>query len=197
MKTISSRDNAGFKALSKLATSSGERRRKGLSLIEGEHLLQAVLDAGMEPESIVVNAAALEDRAVARLLERSPARVTVLSDALFNSLSAVESPTGVIAVVKTPGSKKVPPTASLVLLLEDIQDPGNVGTLLAQRRGRRRGPRAALRALRLRLVAQGAALGHGRAFRAEHRRGCRPRRFRGLVPGELDRAFGRRGDFPL
>ena len=130
MKTISSRDNAAFKALSKLATSSAERRRKGLSLIEGEHLLHAYLDAGMEPESIVVNAAALDDRAVGRLLERSPARVTVLADALFDSLSAVESPTGVIAVVKTPGSKKVPATAPLVLLLEDIQDPGNVGTLL-------------------------------------------------------------------
>jgi TrmH family RNA methyltransferase len=64
MKTISSRDNAAFKALSKLATSSAERRRKGLSLIEGEHLLQAFLDAGTQPESVVVNPAALENRAV-------------------------------------------------------------------------------------------------------------------------------------
>ena len=130
MKTISSRDNAAFKALSKLATSSSERRRKGLSLIEGEHLLQAVLDSGAQPESIAVNPAALENQAVARLLERSPARVTLLADSLFKALSAVESPTGIIAVVKTPGPKKVPATAPLVLLLEDIQDPGNVGTLL-------------------------------------------------------------------
>ena len=131
MKSISSRDNAAFKALSKLATSSAERRRQGLSLIEGEHLLEAFLDSGGRPDSIAVNRAGLDHPPVARLLERAaPARVTLLADPLFNALSSVESPTGVIACVKTPGAKKVPATAPLVLLLEDIQDPGNVGTLL-------------------------------------------------------------------
>jgi len=131
MKAISSRDNAAFKALQRLATSSAERRRQGLSLIEGAHLLEALLDSGGKPESIVVNRAAAGNPAVARLVSRAtPARVTELADALFNALSAVESPTGVIACVKTPGARKVPATAPLVLLLHDIQDPGNVGTLL-------------------------------------------------------------------
>jgi TrmH family RNA methyltransferase len=131
MKAISSRDNAAFKALQKLATSSSERRRQGLSLIEGEHLLEAFLDSGEKPDSVVVNGTAAGHPRIARLLVRAaPARVTLLTDALFDSLSAVESPTGIIAAVKTPGGKKVPATAPLVLLLEDIQDPGNVGTLL-------------------------------------------------------------------
>jgi TrmH family RNA methyltransferase len=131
VKAISSRENAAFKALAKLASSSAERRRQGLSLIEGEHLLEAFLDSGGKPESIVVTPAALENPRVARLLERAaPARATLLAEALFNALSAVESPTGIVACVKTPGAKKVPGTAPLVLLLEDIQDPGNVGTLL-------------------------------------------------------------------
>jgi TrmH family RNA methyltransferase len=60
----------------------------------------------------------------------APARVTLLADSLFKALSAVESPAGLIACVRTPGAKKVPATAPLVLLLHDIQDPGNVGTLL-------------------------------------------------------------------
>jgi TrmH family RNA methyltransferase len=42
----------------------------------------------------------------------------------------VDSPTGVIALVKTPAGKPAPRDAKLVLLLEEIQDPGNVGTLL-------------------------------------------------------------------
>jgi len=131
MKTISSRDNAAFKALAKLSTSSAERRRQGLSLIEGEHLLEALLDSGARPESIVLKRTALEQRPIARLIERAaPAREILLADALFDALSTVESPTGVIACVKTPGAKRVPATAPLVLLLEDIQDPGNVGTLL-------------------------------------------------------------------
>ena len=79
----------------------------------------------------MVNRDALEDGEVAALVGRSsPARVTLLSDALFRSLSTVDSPTGIIAAVRTPEAKAAPADADLVLLLEDIQDPGNVGTLL-------------------------------------------------------------------
>ena len=46
MKTIASRDNAAYKALAKLASSAAERRRRGLTVIEGAHLVQACLDAG-------------------------------------------------------------------------------------------------------------------------------------------------------
>ena len=131
MKTVTSRDNAAYKALARLATSSSERRRQGLSLIEGAHLLEAYLATGAAPQEILVTPAALEKDEIARLVERStPARVTLLSEALFDALSGVQAPSGVIACVKTPPGRKVPPTAPLVLALENIQDPGNVGTLL-------------------------------------------------------------------
>ncbi len=131
MKTVTSRDNAAYKAMAKLATSSSERRRQGLSLIEGAHLLGAYLDSGERPREVLVTRAALEDREVAKLVAQSePARVTLLADALFDALSGVQAPTGVIACVRTPAARKVPPAAPLVLLLEGIQDPGNVGTLL-------------------------------------------------------------------
>jgi RNA methyltransferase, TrmH family len=131
MKAVASRDNAGYKALAKLASSGQERRRQGVSLIEGAHLLAAYLDSKRRPEELVVNRAGAEDAEVAALLARSAAaRVTLLSDALFKSLSTLDSPAGVIALVRTPAGAAVPDDASLVLLLEDIQDPGNVGTLL-------------------------------------------------------------------
>jgi RNA methyltransferase, TrmH family len=131
MKTVASRDNASYKALARLASSGSERKRQGISLLDGSHLLAAFLDSGRKPEEIAVNAAGLADTEVAQLVERSsPARVTLLSDALFKSLSTVDSPTGVIACVKTPAGAAVPADASLVVFLENIQDPGNVGTLL-------------------------------------------------------------------
>jgi TrmH family RNA methyltransferase len=131
MKAISSRDNAAFKAIAKLATSASQRRREGLSLIEGTHLLDAFLATGERPQDVLVTGDALARAEVAQLVERSaPARVTLLSDTLFDALSGVQAPSGVIACVPTPASRKVPPTASLVLVLENIQDPGNVGTLL-------------------------------------------------------------------
>lgn len=131
MKAVSSRDNAAFKAMARLAASSSERRKQGLSLIEGAHLLDAFLAGGGRPEEILLTKAALESPEIPGLVERSrPARVTLLSDNLFGALSGVQAPSGLIACVRTPGARKVPPNAPLVLLLEGIQDPGNVGTLL-------------------------------------------------------------------
>jgi TrmH family RNA methyltransferase len=131
MKTVSSRDNAAYKAMARLVSSGSARRKSGVSILDGAHLLGAFLDSGAKPEEVMLNGAGSEDAEIARLVERSsPARVTMLSDALFKSLSTVDSPTGVIALVRTPVAKPVPPDASLLLLLEGVQDPGNVGTLL-------------------------------------------------------------------
>jgi RNA methyltransferase, TrmH family len=131
LRAIASRDNAAYKAVARLVSSGSERRRQGMTIIEGAHLLAAFLDSGRAPEEVMVSKAGLDRAEVARLVERSaPARVTLLSDALFASLSSVESPSGILAVVRTPQGRAGAPDASLVLLLEDIQDPGNVGTLL-------------------------------------------------------------------
>ena len=131
MKAIASRENAAFKAMARLASSSSERRRRGASVLDGAHLLAAFLDSGRKPEEVMVSRTGLADREIAALVERcAPAPVTLVSDALFDALSTVESPTGVIAAVRTPRGAEVPDAASLVVALEDIQDPGNVGTLL-------------------------------------------------------------------
>lgn len=131
MKAVASRENAAFKAMARLASSASERRKRGASVLDGAHLLAAFLDSGRKPEEVMVSRRGLGDAEIARLVERcAPAPVTLLTDALFDALSTVESPTGVIAAVTTPAGREVPSDASLVLALEDIQDPGNVGTLL-------------------------------------------------------------------
>ena len=131
MKTIASRDNAAYKEMHRLVASASERKRSGLSVLDGAHLVAALLESGRRPEELAVNREGLEDREIARLLERAaPARVVLLSDSLFRTLSTVDSPTGVIAFARTPEAREVPADASLVLMLDEIQDPGNVGTLL-------------------------------------------------------------------
>ena len=131
MKTLTSRENPAFKAVAKLVASASERRKTGLSVLDGAHLLAAYLDSGGKPEEVWVSAAGAEDREIAALLPRAaPAHVTQLSDALFAALSTVETPTGVIATVRTPRGRAVPDDTRFALLLEAIQDPGNVGALL-------------------------------------------------------------------
>lgn len=131
MKPIASRENAAYKAIARLATSSRERRASGLALLDGAHLVAACLDAGVRPETIAVSEPALEDSEVAALVARArPAKVTVLAESLFRSISSVQTPTGIIATVHVPSPRAVASTASLVVVLDGIQDPGNVGTLL-------------------------------------------------------------------
>jgi RNA methyltransferase, TrmH family len=131
MKTVTSRDNPAYKSVARLIASASERRKTGLTVLEGAHLLGAFLDAGGRPEQVMVSQAGLGEAEIARLAERSaPAQLTLLSDALFESISSVESPTGVLACVRTPAPRRAGADAGLVLLLEDIQDPGNVGMLL-------------------------------------------------------------------
>lgn len=131
MKAIASRDNPAFKALHRLVTNAAERRRRGLSIVEGAHLVQAALGAGLVPEALAVRRGAEEGAEVVALAARLPASATVvLAENLFDALSGLETPAGVLAAVPTPAGRPVPDDAPLVLALEDVQDPGNVGTLL-------------------------------------------------------------------
>lgn len=131
MKTVASRDNPAYKALAKLASSAAERRKRGLSVIEGAHLVRACLDAGHPVAQLFLTRAAAEaEAALAGRARAASAVIVELADALFAAVSGVESPTGVIAVVATPAGRPVPPGARFCLALEDLQDPGNVGTLL-------------------------------------------------------------------
>jgi len=54
----------------------------------------------------------------------------MLSDALFRQLSSVATPTGIVASVKTPAARPLPDTPAACVMLEDLQDPGNLGSIL-------------------------------------------------------------------
>jgi len=128
---ITSADNPRFRALLKLHQSSRERRKTGLSLLDGVHLVAAHLEHIGAPEEIAVSRSHLADHEIASLLQRAHMpEPLVLSDALFRHLSSVSTPTGVIAVVKTPRQSALPAVPETCVMLEDVQDPGNAGSIL-------------------------------------------------------------------
>jgi TrmH family RNA methyltransferase len=131
VKNVASRDNPAFKAVARLAASAAERRKRGLTVLDGAHLVAAFLEAGHAVETLLVSRSALDRPEVGAIARRvREAAVVVVPDKLFESLSTVDSATGVLAAVPAPRGTAIPPDADLVLLLEDLQDPGNVGTLL-------------------------------------------------------------------
>lgn len=127
MKHISSRDNGDFKAIKRLAQSGRERRSQGRTLLDGVHLIQAY-EASIAPvETLIVNEAAIQQAEIAGLIAGRTG--LMLSEALFREASVVDTPSGVMAVALTPMPAIADPHVDTVLL-DGVQDPGNVGTLL-------------------------------------------------------------------
>jgi RNA methyltransferase, TrmH family len=133
MKHISSRDNAFYKELKQLATSSQARRKAGRSLLDGVHLCQSWLDLRGAPEHCVVSEGALTNPEVAAIVGRVEAlhaHVSVLPDALFGAISQVEHGVNIVFVVESPVPSKAPGLVESSVLLDGVQDPGNVGSIL-------------------------------------------------------------------
>lgn len=131
MKHISSRDNPFFKELLKLAGSSRQRKKNGQTLLDGIHLVQAYLASSHKPQHLLVTETALQDREVAALLkEFSGVPLTQFDDSLFADLSELKTPSGILALIEQPGPSVSPENSRFCLLLEDIQDPGNLGSML-------------------------------------------------------------------
>lgn len=130
MKQITSADNPQYKQLKKLAASARERRGCGQTLLDGVHLLQALADAGGAVDLLIVRQGSGDDLEIQRCLNLFANTATIeLSPALFDALSPVETPVGILALYTTPKHDDSI-TPELALLLENIQDPGNIGTIL-------------------------------------------------------------------
>lgn len=131
MKLIQSRDNPFFKELLKLTGSARQRGKANQTLLDGAHLLTACLDAGIVPLHILLNAQALQDNEIASLLERvSDVTITHLEDKLFADLSELKTHTGILTLITLPQPSAAVSDSRFALLLEDIQDPGNLGSIL-------------------------------------------------------------------
>jgi TrmH family RNA methyltransferase len=131
LKRIESRDNARVKALVKLASSAAERRRTGTTLIEGERLVGAYRDSGATAELLAVGESAYARPEMRSLVDAAPARVKLLlSDRVVDKISQVVTASGLVAVVKAPRPPDVPKQIGNAILIENLQDPGNLGSIL-------------------------------------------------------------------
>jgi TrmH family RNA methyltransferase len=131
VKRIESRDNASFKDLRDLAQDARRQKREGRALLDGPHLVTAALDHGIVPDLVVVSESAAELPEIAALLVRLPGVPALcLRDALYRELSELATPLGILVRVAVPAVLPEPTFAEDCLLLDAVQDAGNVGTLL-------------------------------------------------------------------
>ena len=125
METITSRENAKIKYACAVRDSEKQRAADGLFFAEGPKLCLE-LAKSCTPRAMYATAAALAK--TPELAQFDPAEI---APHVAEKLSGTKSNQGVFALFETP----VPPadtldTARRILMLEGVQDPGNVGTLL-------------------------------------------------------------------
>lgn len=130
-RLIRSRDNPEVKALLRIARSARERRATGTTILDGERLIEAFRASGGIAEVIAATDAAYDASRTRELFERTPARARLLlAETLVRQISQVVTTSGVLAIVRIPAPSPVPERLASCLLLEGIQDPGNLGSIL-------------------------------------------------------------------
>lgn len=128
-KHIVSRDNPVFKTMKKLAENARERRAEGKTLLDGVHLIESYCAAFGEPELIIIPEGKSSLEATQLMQQLEHVNTIMLPTLMFAELTPVVSSTGILALVKTP-EIAVPIEVKFALMLEDIQDPGNLGSML-------------------------------------------------------------------
>ena len=124
---ITSPDNSLLKDLRKLEESPTAYRKLGRVWLEGDHLCHAALQRGWVP-AISVFAQSYWPSAP-RALAQVAVKSYVVADSLFAALSALESPAKMGFVIDLPAPIAVQPQVA-TLILDRVQDAGNVGSIL-------------------------------------------------------------------
>ncbi|MCI6011251.1 MAG: RNA methyltransferase [Firmicutes bacterium] len=127
MREITSKDNKIVKLCEQLAARK-YRDRLGLYLIEGENLLEEAVQEGAAVETVLIRR---DCRKIPPGLED---RTYILGDGLFRKLSLTDTSQGSLAIVKKPEvSRKAlleQGAAGNFVVLDRLQDPGNIGTII-------------------------------------------------------------------
>jgi RNA methyltransferase, TrmH family len=102
-----------------------ERRNRGLTLLEGPHLLEEAVAAG---EAVVEVYALADDRAAVAWATQAGAELVVVGEEALKRLSSTQSPQSPVAVLEIP-TRGLDASRSLLVAWR-ISDPGNLGTMI-------------------------------------------------------------------
>ena len=122
VETITSRKNSIIRRLRALGRERSLRQEEGFFVGDGEKLLREAIASGAEVETV------LWAEKAAFALPENVRQLTAPAE-LVEYVSALSKSTGPVFTVRIP-ERSVPARPDRVLVLETVQDPGNVGTVL-------------------------------------------------------------------
>ncbi len=130
-EVISSEGNDKVKYLKKLYQTC-HRKKEGKFILEGYRIIEEAVKSRIDMETIFVTPCFFESKEGQMLQKMVNENLFILLDYnLLKKISDTQTPQGVIAVVKEPvNSNDFLNTGDFFLILDRIQDPGNMGTLI-------------------------------------------------------------------
>ena len=134
---IRSRDNALVKRLARLSAQGRARREEGVGIIEGWHLVRALLESrrlgASSLLSVALSEAAIDHPESRTMIDRlDGVALHVIEASVFARIGESDGPNAVLGVFTLPATSGTTPVkeGGLQLWLDAVQDPGNVGTLI-------------------------------------------------------------------
>ncbi|WP_119326005.1 RNA methyltransferase [Companilactobacillus musae] len=125
MKYIESKKNDEIKQLKKLSATKNIRKT-GTYMVEGFHLVREADQYEQKFEKLLVTEKYQDDRLVKKYYDIA----TTISEDVAKELSETKTPQGIFAVLKVQDSDDLTDFSGKWVMLDDVQDPGNVGTIV-------------------------------------------------------------------
>ncbi len=135
MKTITSLDNQIVKMASSLSEKK-YRDREGLYILEGPNMIREALENSGKARFIFLKAESTsqEARNLAENADANGLAVYEVSDSVYEKISQTETPQGILAILEKPKRNRESFLKDCenknLLVIDRVQDPGNIGTLL-------------------------------------------------------------------
>lgn len=121
---IESTQNPRVKQWKKLQTKK-ERNKTGLFLIEGMHLIEEALKYKAYMKEVIVR-----EGTEYSLLDVGDLDIFEVTEEIMNHISDTETPQGIAAVCGMKGTAPINIATAKMLLIDNVQDPGNLGTMI-------------------------------------------------------------------
>ena len=127
---ITSKDNPLIKTAHALLTESKKRKKLEQTVIEGVHLLDAYLKADKMPINVIISESGLNHREIQDLIKKLNQSPIIISDSLYKNIRTLGTSLPIMAIIKMPNLTLHQNINKDCLIINGIQDTGNLGTLL-------------------------------------------------------------------